>query len=191
MRKGHGIHPYSRTYKPRSCEICGSEFTPNHPRTRRCESCSKVRCSLCGKDISSTVRLRRQNQNKTRFCSDCFLSGRVPQDASHRAALPDGTRRVRDTGYVEIKINGEWRLEHRVIAEQMIGRSLETGEIVHHRDENKTNNHPDNLEVIQGLRSHLEHRHASNLKNPPVHHNSRRPKGSPGYIPITAEAVGE
>lgn len=45
-----------------------------------------------------------------------------------------------------IKRNG--RHEHRVVAEEKIGRPLLPGEIVHHDDENKRNNHPDNLIVM-------------------------------------------
>lgn len=37
---------------------------------------------------------------------------------------------------------------HRVIAEQMIGRPLVKGEIVHHIDGNKHNNDPSNLQVM-------------------------------------------
>ena len=37
---------------------------------------------------------------------------------------------------------------HRVIAEQMLGRPLEKGEIVHHIDGNKRNNDPSNLMVM-------------------------------------------
>jgi hypothetical protein len=40
------------------------------------------------------------------------------------------------------------RHEHRVIAEQLMGRPLSCGEIVHHRDGNKLNNDPSNLEVV-------------------------------------------
>ena len=40
------------------------------------------------------------------------------------------------------------RHEHRVIAEQIIGRPLAKGEIVHHKDGNKHNNDPSNLEVM-------------------------------------------
>ncbi|MCC3459783.1 MAG: HNH endonuclease [Oscillatoriales cyanobacterium] len=36
---------------------------------------------------------------------------------------------------------------HRIIAEQTLGRSLKPGEIVHHMDEDKTNNSPENLVV--------------------------------------------
>lgn len=37
---------------------------------------------------------------------------------------------------------------HRVVAENKIGRLLNDNEDVHHVDENKMNNHPDNLEVL-------------------------------------------
>ena len=40
------------------------------------------------------------------------------------------------------------RHEHRVVAEKMLGRKLRKGEIVHHKDHNKHNNSPENLEVM-------------------------------------------
>lgn len=40
------------------------------------------------------------------------------------------------------------RHTHRVVAEQKLGRKLRPGEIVHHIDGNKRNNHPDNLMVM-------------------------------------------
>ncbi len=40
------------------------------------------------------------------------------------------------------------RHTHRVVAEQMLGRPLQKGEIVHHIDGNKRNNDPSNLMVM-------------------------------------------
>lgn len=37
---------------------------------------------------------------------------------------------------------------HRMIMETQLQRPLQSNEIVHHKDDNKLNNHPDNLELI-------------------------------------------
>lgn len=50
-------------------------------------------------------------------------------------------------------------LEHRFVAEQKIGRPLRTGEVVHHIDENRTNNNPDNLMVFKNHGDHIRFHH--------------------------------
>lgn len=40
------------------------------------------------------------------------------------------------------------RHTHRIVAEQNLGRPLQPGEVVHHIDGNKRNNHPGNLQVM-------------------------------------------
>lgn len=40
------------------------------------------------------------------------------------------------------------RHTHRKVMEKILGRPLRKGEIVHHKDGNKLNNHPDNLELM-------------------------------------------
>lgn len=47
-------------------------------------------------------------------------------------------------------------LEHRLIAEEKLGRRLSKNEIVHHIDEDKSNNHPDNLEVLTSRSEHAK-----------------------------------
>jgi len=51
------------------------------------------------------------------------------------------------------------RHEHRIVAEQMLGRPLKRGEIVHHIDGNRHNNAPDNLQVMSQA-DHLRLHHA-------------------------------
>jgi hypothetical protein len=67
---------------------------------------------------------------------------------------------INSSGYRVISRLGKHNLlEHRVIAEQKIGRPLQKGEVVHHVDGNRLNNHPDNLQVMtQAEHGRLENR---------------------------------
>jgi hypothetical protein len=47
---------------------------------------------------------------------------------------------------------------HRVLMENKIGRLLERGEVVHHRDENKENNDIENLELLRNEEHSRLHR---------------------------------
>lgn len=75
-----------------------------------------------------------------------------------------GGRRLRSDGYIAIwTANGE-RLEHQVVMEGILGRPLQPGEIVHHRDECKSNNEPNNLMLMtqsEHIREHLPKMHAA------------------------------
>jgi hypothetical protein len=52
------------------------------------------------------------------------------------------------------------RHEHRVVAEALLGRPLAPGEVVHHKDGDKLNNSPDNLEVLPSQAAHMkQHKH--------------------------------
>lgn len=50
--------------------------------------------------------------------------------------------------YRSIKLNGHKKDAHRHIMEELLGRKLGPNEIVHHKDGNKLNNDPSNLEVM-------------------------------------------
>ncbi len=52
--------------------------------------------------------------------------------------------------------NSEYRLEHVLVAERALGKPLPPGAIVHHSDENRSNNRNDNLVICQ---DHAYHRY--------------------------------
>lgn len=62
--------------------------------------------------------------------------------------------------------------EHRLVAEEKLGRLLADTEIVHHKDGNPTNNDPANLEVMASIAHHLvEHRKLDNGRRLPGEEN--------------------
>ena len=67
---------------------------------------------------------------------------------------PLGSRHVSCRGYIFVKTEHGWQLEHRLVAAAMMGRPLSPKEVVHHRDGNKSNNAPENLEVLPSQGHH-------------------------------------
>jgi hypothetical protein len=54
--------------------------------------------------------------------------------------------------------------QHRLVAEIILRRQLSRAEVVHHEDENKTNNAPENLWLFPDQAAHLRHHKADSLR---------------------------
>lgn len=69
------------------------------------------------------------------------------------------------SGYIEITMGeNKGRLQHVLVVEKIIGRRLMANECVHHKDEDKTNNDPSNLQLMTKS-DHASHHAKENIKN--------------------------
>ena len=137
-----------------------------------------LRCSYCGAEIRRYPSQIREHNFCSRRCSGAYSSreknpdGYCYRDFSKNSArmtamnLELNPKRMRqetrnklrtarlNTGSGESYAKLYGRHEHRVVAEQMLGRPLMPGEVVHHIDRNKRNNAPENLMVFRSQADH-------------------------------------
>lgn len=150
------------------CDQCGKPFDKKC-RTSRRRYCSKA-CKLTAYSESSNVitkcciicsaefKVKAYRASTARYCS--VKCRAADHDHCTMVARKSGdTMRGRGSGKGYVKEGG--RHQHRVVAERKLGRQLLPGEIVHHDDEVKSNNSPENLEVI--TQSNHVRRHISKM----------------------------
>lgn len=108
----------------------------------------------CNKPVDSHGMCGMHAQRVRRYGDPHYITPEQKRRSNNRAAQLARFDVVKETTYR--KRHG--RHEHRVVAEQMLGRPLEHGEIVHHIDGDKHNNDPSNLMVMtqdHHIREHL------------------------------------
>lgn len=136
-------------------------------------------CPQCSKPL-----VRR----KQKYCGHKCAFAVIGHMARAAASTPEARRRMADArrgggrGVSYIKRGG--RHEHRVIAEQKIGRPLRNGEVVHHLDGNKRNNSPDNLQVLPSRAEHSRI-HAKDIPRAKVTHCKYGHEFTPDNIGLT------
>lgn len=106
-------------------------------------------CPQCGKPL-----VRRKQKYCGHKCAFAVIGHKVRAAATTPSALKKIGNALRGRGRGVSYIKRDGRHEHRVIAEQKIGRPLKKGEVVHHLDGNKRNNSPDNLQVLPSRAEH-------------------------------------
>jgi len=138
----HRSHPAIKT-----CLICGKEYRGEFLTcSRECgyalirsRTARRANCESCGKLLPPNVKPR------IRFCSrHCSM---VARNKHGGYTLPEGGKYQDMTGYIRVKVNGQWVFEHRLIMEQILGRPLERQERVHHKNGIRDDNRSENLEL--------------------------------------------
>lgn len=104
--------------------------------------------SLCGCGCGQLTEFRYVWGHHTRLFTSEEQARRGQQNTGE-ALLGRGS------GTYYVKRNQ--RHEHRTVMESVLGRSLTADEIVHHKDRNKRNNNPENLELTNRREHALEH----------------------------------
>ena len=81
---------------------------------------------------------------RRRYCKDCLPD--VLRMCGERGR-PKGDFYIDGDGYARIRVDGKMVHEHRHVMSKILGRKLRKGEIVHHKDGDRANNNPSNLEL--------------------------------------------
>jgi hypothetical protein len=102
----------------KTCEVCGVEFQPDRP-SRPAKFCSKS----CASKVTSAR----------------WAKGFVISPKGYKLLYRPGHPMASKQGYV---------MEHRLVMAEHLGRNLKPTEVVHHKNEPKSDNRIENLELM-------------------------------------------
>lgn len=113
------------------------------------------KCECCGVKMERDKKYSHKQFEERRFCSRVCM-GKIlkPEKLTHWK----GGRVKLKTGYIYIyQEPGKYVMEHRIVYEKAIGRSLKKSEVVHHKNGIKDDNRVENLEVMESWEHSQKH----------------------------------
>jgi len=162
-------HIGTRTRKGTGCDV--EFYTEYFCKTRnkkrhKWAKYNNVKCSVCGQvklRLLSTIKKYKRN-----YCSDECRAKAIKKFYFGENHMSHENGRYVHEGYVHIKKPGHHRSdrcgyvpEHIIVAEKKLGRKIKKTEHVHHDNEQRSDNRPENLVVM----SVSEHRRLHAMKS--------------------------
>lgn len=140
---------------PRAADLAGLRFgalvAENRVGTLRGFALWRCRC-----DCGSIVDVRSDALKRQKSCG-CVRPKPALGLTGGKHPRWRGERGLRD-GYVWLyRAPGKYAAEHRLVAEAALGRAIAGDEVVHHRNGDKRDNRPENLEVMTRAEHANEH----------------------------------
>lgn len=175
-----------RGFKPRFCNSkCSGKarLGENHPNftggrfvgkksdpKRQVPPNTHFNCKACGKDVSIYVSPSRKSDRTFEYCSR-HCSGTGKRKESHPRW--SGGRYQDSEGYWYVTkpehpaANSSGRVfEHRLVMEAHIGRLLSDEEVIHHRNDDPSDNRIENLQLFANHSEHKKYHEQFRSRNP-------------------------
>ena len=136
------------------CDYCGKEIQRHPSHVKPHNFCSRK----CGGKYASKKYNPEGYAEYRDFSINSARFSVLNEERNPTKMTPEVREKLRNAKYGKGTKHGYrkryGRHEHRVVAEEMMGRPLRPGEVVHHIDGNRQNNAPENLMVFSSQAEH-------------------------------------
>ena len=108
------------------------------------EYCSLYECPVCGKEV---IRATGEG-NRLTACSQSCAETAKEKKAYRPFVMISGYKYLYKPNHPNAIKGGKYIAEHRWVLEKKIGRLLTSDEVAHHKNGDKCDNRPENLELM-------------------------------------------